>query len=231
MKNYDQLLFSPIQYTFYSVDDTSKPKDNQLPDHCSGGADGTGENALLNPLTNSNMILIYENDLDLDNAMAIYLNEGLRRGQFCVHASVSLANQGYLENFSSKIVNYHENIERGNLKLVDLATFYVNAMIGNLGSFDNLKKEIISIVKQDKNRIDKHIRITEDCATLLFKNKHLKECISVKEWCRGNPLGGSYLCPYPKSLLNRFPFNAHISRIIHDRDLIIDSHGKVISSY
>jgi hypothetical protein len=224
-------LFSPKHYLFYSPDDTSKPKDNQLSDQCSNGDDSAGENPLLNPLTNSNIILVYENNLDLDNAIATYLNEGLKRGQFCVHASVSLANQGYIENFSSRIFNYSENIERGNLKLVDLATFYVNAMVGNLKSFDNLKKEIIRNVEQDKNRIDKHIRVTEDCATLLFKNKHLKECIPVKEWCRQNSLGGSYLCPYPKSLLNRFPFNAYITRILHDSDIIIDSNGKVISIY
>jgi hypothetical protein len=227
-----RFLFSITHYLFYSPDDSSRPKVNQLSGpSSSGGGDSTGENALLNPLTNSNMILIYENNLDLDNAIATYLNEGLRRGQLCVHASVSLANQRYLENFSSRILNYNENIECGNLKLVDLATYYVNAMIGNLESFNSLKKEIISIVHQDKNRIDKHIRVTEDCATLLFKNKHLNECISVKEWCRGNPLGGSYLCPYPKSLLNRFPFNANITRVIHDHDILIDSKGKVISSY
>lgn len=224
-------LFPPKHYLYYSPDDTSKPKDNQLSSHISGSGNNTGVNVLLNPSTNANIILIHENDLDLDNAIATYLNEGLRRGQFCVHASVSLANQGYLENFSTQIINYHENIESGNLRLVDLATYYVNAMVGNLESFDNLKKEIVGIVEDDKNRDDKHIRVSEDCATLLFKNKHLKECISVKEWCRGNPLGGSYLCPYPKSLLNRFPFNAYITRILYDGDIIIDSNGKVISIY
>lgn len=224
-------MFSNRHSIYYGVDDSSKPKNGQrLPSRYSNG-DSSNENILLSPLTNSNLILIYKNEVDLDNAIATYLNEGLKRGQFCVHASVSLANQGYLENFSSRILNYRENIESGNLKLVDLATYYVNAMIGNLESFDNLKKEIISIVHQDKNRIDKHIRVTEDCATLLFKNKHLKECISVKEWCRRNPLGGSYLCPYLKSLLNRFPFNAYTTSILHDGDIIIDSNGKVISIY
>lgn len=124
--------------------------------------------------------MIYEKELDLDNAIATYLNEGLRRGQVCVHASVSLANEGYLENFSSRIVNYQENLENRNLKLVYLASYYVNAMVSNLESFDKLKEEIISFIKRDKNRINKHVRVTEDCATLLLKNKHLEQCILAK---------------------------------------------------
>lgn len=109
-----------------------------------------------------------------------------------------------------------------------MASYYVNTMVGNLESFDNLKKEIISILEQDKNRVDKHVRVTEDCATLLFKNKRLEQCMLVKEWCRRNPLGGSYLCPYPSPLLNQFPYNNYISRILHDQDIIINSKGKLI---
>jgi hypothetical protein len=219
-------LFLSLCYTYHNLDDSSKPK-NYHPSH----PNSDNENVLVNPLTNSNIILIYETELDLGNAISTYLNEGLRRGQICVHASVSLGNKGYLENLSSQIFNYYENIESGNLKLVDLASYYVNAMVGDLESFDNLKKEIIDIIEQDKNRVDEHVRVTEDCATMLFKNKRLHPCMLVKEWCRRNPLEGSYLCPYPRSLLNQFPYNNYISRIFHDQDIIIDSNGKPISEF
>ncbi|HYF99393.1 MAG TPA: MEDS domain-containing protein [Candidatus Saccharimonadales bacterium] len=217
-------MFPSLCFTHHNPDDSSKPK-NYHPPH----PNTDDENILVNPVANTNIILIYENELDLDNAISTYLNEGLKRGQICVYASVSLGNNGYLENFSSHIVNYQENVESGNLKLVDLASYYVNTMVGNLKSFDNFKKEIISILEQDKNRVDKHVRVTEDCATLLFKNKRLHPCMLVKEWCRRNPLEGSYLCPYPRSLLNQFPYNNYVSRILNDQDIIIESNGKLIS--
>ena len=102
---------------------------------------------------------------------------------------------------------------------------YVNAMAGNLESYDNLKGEITSVVGKDKNRLDKFIRITGDCITLLLKNKHLEQCIQVEEWCSQNPLEGSILCAYPKSLLNQFPINVCMSRLFHNHDIIIDSNG------
>jgi hypothetical protein len=104
-------------------------------------------------------------------------------------------------------------------------------MVGNLESFDKLKKELISIADQDKNRVNKYIRITGDCAMLLLKNKHLEPCILVEEWCNQNPLKGSYLCPHPRSLLSQFPINAYISKLFHNHDIIIDSNGKLIPEY
>ena len=202
-----------------------KGKNHQIPHHKSD------DNILLNPPTGSHIILIYENQYDLDNAISTYINEGLKRGQICVHASVSLRNEDYLDIFSSQITNYKENLEKGKLKLVDLAPYYVDAMVGNLESFDKLKKELISIADQDKNRVNKYIRITGDCAMLLLKNKHLEPCILVEEWCNQNPLEGSYLCPHPRSLLSQFPINAYISKLFHNHDIIIDSNGKLISEY
>lgn len=104
-------------------------------------------------------------------------------------------------------------------------------MVGNLESFDKLKEELISIADQDKNRINKYIRITGDCAMLLLKNKHLEPCILVEEWCNQNPLESSYLCPHPRSLLSQFPINAYISKLFHNHDIIIDSNGKLILEY
>ncbi|MDF0682342.1 MAG: MEDS domain-containing protein [Candidatus Nitrosocosmicus sp.] len=188
------------------------------------------ENLLLNPPANSHILLIYENQFDLDNAISTFINEGLLHSQICVHSSVNLGNKDYLENFSLQITNYKENLEKGNLKIVDLASYYVNVMINNLEPFDALKEEIVTIAARDKNRIDKYIRLTGDCATLLFKNKHFENCISVEEWRYQNPLQGSYLCPYPRSLLKKFPFNAYVSRLVDNHDIIIDSNGKLIQS-
>ncbi len=187
--------------------------------------------ALITPSTNMHVILLYDKQDDLDKAVSAYINEGLKRGQICVHASVSLANEGYLENFSSQITNYQENLEKGNLIVVDLVPYYVNAMVGNLESFNKLKDEMIFKANKDTNRKDKHIRLTADCATLLLKNKHFEECINLENWWHEKPFDGSYVCPYPKSLLDQYPFNAFLSRLIHNHDVIVDSNGKLIHEY
>ena len=227
------LLFSPNpSYVYYNIDGLSKPKEilEEEKDHRLSQYEIDG-NVLLNPSTNAHIILIYENQFDLDNAIATYINEGLRRDQLCVYASVSLANEGHLENFSSQIINYQENVEKGNLIVVDLVSYYVNAMVGNLEAYDKLKEELNNISHRDKNRTDKCMRLTGDCATLLLKNKHLEECILIEEWWHQNPIEGFILCPYPRSLLNQFPINAYISRLFHDHDVIIDGNGKSIPEY
>ncbi len=72
-------------------------------------------NELVNPSPNSHIILLFEDQTDLDSAIAEYINIGLKKGQLCVHASVYLNNAGYLQNFSSKIMDYEENLEKWQL--------------------------------------------------------------------------------------------------------------------
>lgn len=69
---------------------------------------------LLNPPIHEHIALVYENKKDLDSAVSKYINEGLRRQQFCVYATVHFRDKGYLDNFSLSIDNYKENVEQGN---------------------------------------------------------------------------------------------------------------------
>lgn len=187
------------------------------------------ENILANPPSNAYIILLYNNESDLDNAIATYINEGLKRDQLCVYASVNLNNKDYIENFSSQITNYQENIEKGNLMIIDLTLYYIKAMIGNLSPFNKLREKIIDIANKDSNRKNKHVRLTADCATLLFKNQHFRECILLEEWWHQEPFQGSYICPYPKDLISQFPYNTYISRLFHQDDVIICKNGRLDS--
>jgi hypothetical protein len=187
------------------------------------------EDLLVNPPYNGHIVLLYESQPDLDNAIATYINEGLKRGQLCVHASVNLNNQDYIQNFSSQITNYQENMEKGSLMIIDLTLYYVQAMIGNLNAFNKLKEEIINIANKNNNRKDKHVRLTADCANLLFKNQHFSQCILLEEWWHQESFQGSYLCPYPKDLVSQFPYKAYISRLFHQDDVIICKNGRLAS--
>ena len=186
---------------------------------------------LVYPLQNSHIILLYENQQELDNAFITYINEGLVQGQLCVFASVLLHNNDYLTNISSKIRNFEENVQNENLILVDMANYYIQAMMDNLQEFDKLKSELMEKVKNDKKREDKHIRLVSDCNEFLLKNKHFEECINLEKWWHQKYFEGSSVCHYSKSLINQFPFNYYLFKLFHSDDIVIDSHGNFLLDY
>ena len=186
---------------------------------------------LVYPLENSHIVLLYDNQQDLNHAFATYINEGLRRGQLCVIASVHLHNTNYLNDISSKIINFEENIQKKNLILVDMINYYIESMIDNFQEFDKFKKELMEKVKEDKKRHDKHIRLISDCNEFLLKNKHFEECINLEKWWHQKPFEGSSLCPYSKSLFDRFPFNYYLFRLFHSEDIVIDTRGNFLLDY
>jgi hypothetical protein len=188
-------------------------------------------NYLTNPFLNCHIILLYEDQQELDTAIADYINEGLKRGQLCVHASVQLNGPNYIQNFSSKINNYERNLREGNLLLVNLADFYVNAMTENLDAFNNLRAEITEKAKNDEKRNDKHVRLTADCATTLLKNKHFDQCINLENWWHEKPFEGSYVCPYPNKLLKQYPYNYYMFKLFHNHDIVIDAGSNVNPKY
>lgn len=185
-------------------------------------------NSLLEPPINSHIVMIYENQFDLDIAIISYINEGLRKVQRCIHASVRIGNKDYAENLSANIIEYKKNIENGNLILVDLSRYYIDALTDNFQQLDKLKEDIMEQVSSDDNRKDKNIRITADCATVLMKNRYFEECINLESWWHQRPFKGSYLCPYPKLFIDKFPYSVYLFRLFYNHNIVIDSNGKII---
>ncbi len=83
----------------------------------------------------------------------------------------------------------------------------------------------------DSNRTDKHIRLTADCATFLLKNKHFVESINLENWWHTKPFNGSYVCPYPKYLLNEIPYNYYLFKLFHNHDIVIDTDKNIPLDY
>ena len=167
------------------------------------------------------MAITYETNIEIVRAVADYLNEGLRRGQLCVYATVRYRDDGHIEEFGSHITNFKENVENGNLLVVDLAPLYISALLGDLMPFEDARK---LFVERAKDRADKHVRFVGDGTGFLFKNRHFDECAMVEEWWQEKPFEGSYLCPYEKKVFDSFHHEMHSKRaVFHAHDIIIDA--------
>ncbi|HKU49279.1 MAG TPA: MEDS domain-containing protein [Nitrososphaera sp.] len=178
----------------------------------------------MDPIDNEHVALLYENRDELDSAVSLYLNEGLRKGQLCVYATIRFRDEGYIERFSSTIVNYKENVENGNLVIVDLAPLYISALVGNMEPFEKAKDLFLEMAK---GRLNKHVRFVGDGTGFLFENKHFDECAMVEEWWQGRPFEGSYLCPFSKKSLECFPHYMYSKNAVVDtHDLVVDASGK-----
>ena len=186
---------------------------------------------LVYPLQDSHIILLYNDQQDLNDAYITYINEGLAQGQLCVFASVLLQNNDFLKDISPKIINFEENVQNENLLLIDMANYYIQAMMDNLEEFDKFKKKMMEKVKNDTKRFDKHVRLIGDCCGFLFKNKHFEECINLEKRLHQKRFEGSFLCPYSKSLFNQFPYYYYLFRVFHVDDIVIDSHGNFLLDY
>lgn len=119
------------------------------------------------------IVLLYDYDSDLDVSIADYLNAGPKRNQFCVLASVHVRDKGFAKRFSLRIADYKENIKKGNLLIVDLAPFYIAAMIGDMKPFEEARK---IFEEKARERDDKHVKFVGDGTRFLFKNRHFDEC-------------------------------------------------------
>ena len=87
-------------------------------------------------------MLLCNNQEEYNIAAIDCINEGLESGQLCIYASVFNSDKSHLSKISSKITNYLENIEKGNLLIIDFLPFYESAKASNLRPFKQLKKQI-----------------------------------------------------------------------------------------
>jgi hypothetical protein len=96
-------------------------------------------------------MLLYSNYDERNNAAVNYINNGLKSGYQCIYASINAydsKSSSNISNLSSKIYNYKENIESGELKIVNFKPYYESALHGNLSTFNKLKAELEKTQRQ-----------------------------------------------------------------------------------
>ena len=83
-------------------------------------------------------MLLYSNDQD--KARTKYVNEGLSRGHLTVCVPINTDNKAsHTYKMASQIVNYEDDVNRGNLLTLDIRSFYNFALAGDLQPLEELK--------------------------------------------------------------------------------------------
>jgi CheY-like chemotaxis protein len=156
------------------------------------------------------MLLCNKQD-DYNTAAIDSINEGLGAGQLCIYASVFNGDKSHLSKISSKITNYLENIEKGNLIIIDFLPFYESAKASNLGPFKQLKKRIEELLhKRISDGKGEKVLIFAEAAGFLSEHCHFDKSIELENWWNyahfewlKDKLNVTVLCPHSATILNK----------------------------
>jgi hypothetical protein len=163
--------------------------------------------------SNEHIMLLYRSDDERNSAAVNYINNGLKSEYHCIYASINAndsKSSSSISNLSSKIDNYKENIENGELQIVDFKPYYESALHGDLSPFNKLK---IQWEKTQRQRISEGkngtILAFADAACFLAHNKHFEECKVLEKWWHNtttewaqNNRNITVVCPHPGLVLN-----------------------------
>jgi hypothetical protein len=100
-------------------------------------------------------MLLYSRDDERNNAAVNYNNKGLKSGHQCIYASINAndsESSSSISNLSSKIDNHKENIESGELQIVDFKPYYESALHGDLSTFNKLKMELGKTIRKTREK-------------------------------------------------------------------------------
>jgi CheY-like chemotaxis protein len=170
--------------------------------------------------SNEHIMLLYSSDDERNNAAVYYINNGLKSGHQCIYASINAydsESSSNISNLSSKIDNYKENIDSGELQIVNFKPFYESALLGDLSPFNKLKAELEQTQRQRISEGKKDaILAFADAACFLSHNKHFAECEKLEQWWHNttsewvqNNQNITVVCPHPGLVLNS-PLSSNI---------------------
>ncbi len=168
---------------------------------------------LTNIPSNEHIMLLYSSDDERNNVAVNYINNGLKSGYHSIYASINAydsKNSSNISNLLSKIYNYKENIESGELKIVNFKPYYESALNVDFRPFKKLKKEWEETLNHRKSEGKKDaILVFADAACFLSQNKHFDECEILEWWWnetttewRQNNQNITIVCPHPRLVIN-----------------------------
>jgi hypothetical protein len=152
---------------------------------------------------------------DDDKSATKYVNEALRRGQLIVYVPVSTSdNVSDISEITPEITNYEDNVNRGNLLIIDIRSFYNPVLAGNMQPFEELKilleeaiRERIASGKNDE------ITLVSGIGGKLSANLKFDQSINAEKWWQKthsewlqNGLKVTMICSHPGKILDKNQF-------------------------
>jgi hypothetical protein len=177
-------------------------------------------------------MLLYSNDSDdEDKAAAKYVNEGLRRGYLTVYVPINTYDTSDLSKIISEIVDYKENVNRGNLLTLDIRSFYNFALAGNLEPFEELKTMVEEAIRERiASRRNDEIILVMGVVGGLAENQKFDECLNLEKWWQRTHsewlqkgLNVTIICPHPGPILDKNQFIHYKQTISSLHDITMDA--------
>jgi hypothetical protein len=179
-------------------------------------------------------MLLYSNDgdddVDEDKAAAEYVNEGLRRGYLTVYLPINVHNISHQSKIVSEIVDYEENVNRGNLLTLDIRSFYNFALAGDMQPFDELKIMVEEAIKERiASKSNDEIILVMGVVGGLAENQKFDECLNLERWWQKTHsewlqkgLKVTIICPHPSPILDKNQFMHYKQTISSLHDITLD---------
>jgi MEDS: MEthanogen/methylotroph, DcmR Sensory domain len=188
---------------------------------------------LTNIPSNEHIMLLYGSDDERNSAAINYINKGLKSGYHCIYASIyanDSKSSSAISNLSYKIDNYKENIESGELQIVDFKPYYESALDINLRPFKKLKMKLEETLEHRKLEGKKDaILVFADAACFLSHNKQFEECEILEWWWyetttewRQNNQNITVVCPHPGLVINNSLLSVTKGRLNGTHTITID---------
>ena len=169
-------------------------------------------------------MLLYSNDED--KAFTKYVNDGLSRGHLTVYVPINTDNNAsHISKIASEIVNYEDDVNRGNLLTLDIRSFYNFALAGDLQPLEELKIMLEDAIKErivyEKND---EVIVVVGIAAGLARNQKFDESVNVEKWWQKTHsewlrkgLKVTIICPHSSAMLDK-------SQFVHYKQAISSLH-------
>lgn len=181
------------------------------------------------PLEQHAMVL---HSADDDKAATQYVNEALRRGQLTVYVPVNTDNNtSHISEIASEIINYEDNVNRGNLLTFDMRSFYNSALAGDMEPFEELKIMLEEAITERRIASDKNDEVTfvSGIAGTLATNQRFDESIATEQWWQKTHsewlqkgLKITMICSHPCTIFDKNQFMHYKQAMSSLHQIVVD---------
>lgn len=179
-------------------------------------------------------LVLYSADDDNSKAATKYVNEALRRGHLTVYIPANTHNNdnntSYISEIESEVINYEDNVNRGNLLTLDIRSFYNSALAGNMQPFEELKILLEEAIKERiaSDKTDEVI-FASGIGGMLATNQKFEESINSEKWWQKTHsewlqkgLKVTMICLHPSTIFDKSQFMDYKQAMSSLHHIVVD---------